>query len=380
MKKNYAFIIFISVLCVFTILSCSDSEDGGYIPVVPVSPVTVDLTAVPYPKLSDYKFFEGQMKNLQPALDVLPYEPVSSLFSDYAHKKRFVWMPKGTRATYDADGKVLQLPTGAVLIKNFYYDNVQNVPQPGTSRIIETRLMIRKADGWIFADYVWNAEQTEAFYDMAGSYTTVTWKDEANITKTVQYRIPSGEQCFVCHKSSRLVNGAVVTESLPIGIKPQNLNFNYNYTDGPQNQLSKWIAQGYLQDNFAFPSTTNTAINYADASKPLELRARSYVDINCAHCHSADRHCDYRPMRYAFSETGVDITNMGVCVNTEDMQGFSPSLGKIVSGREPENSMMFFRINTTDETFRMPLHGRTLIHDEGINLIRDWINSLDSCE
>lgn len=380
MKKNYAFVIFISVLSVFISISCSGSDEGEYTPVAPGSPVTVDLASVPYTKLSDYKFFEGQMKNLQPALDVLPYEPVSSLFSDYAHKKRFVWMPKGTRATYDTDGKVLQLPVGAVLIKSFYYDNVQNVAQPGSTRVIETRLMIRKADGWIFANYVWNDEQTEAFYDMEGSFTNVTWKDEANITKTAQYRIPSAEQCFVCHKSSRLVNGTVVTENLPIGIKPQNLNFNYSYTDGSQNQLSKWIAQGYLESNITFPSAANTAVNYADVTKPLELRARSYVDINCAHCHSADRHCDYRPMRFAFIETGNDITNMGVCVDTEDMQGFSGNLNKIVSGRDPENSMLFFRINTTNETFRMPLHGRTLIHDEGITLMRDWINSLDSCE
>jgi hypothetical protein len=34
-------------------------------------------------------------------------------------------MPVGTKATYNGDGNILELPVGAVLIKTFYYDNVQ---------------------------------------------------------------------------------------------------------------------------------------------------------------------------------------------------------------------------------------------------------------
>ncbi|MGK4568553.1 hypothetical protein [Flavobacterium sp. 3HN19-14] len=42
--------------------------------------------------------------------------------------------------------------------------------------------------------------------------------------------------------------------------------------------------------------------------------------------------------------------------------------------------MMYYRLNTTNETYRMPLHGRTLIHEEGLELVRQWINSLNDCE
>ncbi len=113
MKKNY--LQALAILLIFTVFtSCSDKDDEY----TPVSPVVVDLTQVPYPKLSDYKFFEGEMKDLIPALNVIPYEPSSVLSSDYAHKKRFVWMPTGVKATYDGDAKILDLPIGAVLIKN----------------------------------------------------------------------------------------------------------------------------------------------------------------------------------------------------------------------------------------------------------------------
>ncbi|MCK6607097.1 MAG: hypothetical protein L6Q46_02190 [Flavobacterium sp.] len=366
----YAFIISISLF----IYACSDDNEDEY---TPVSPVTVDLTQVPYPKLSDYKFFEGEIKNQVPSLDVIPYEPASILFSDYAHKKRFIWMPKNTHGTYQGDGNIINLPVGAVLIKTFYYDNV--LPA-NTRKIIETRIMIRKSSGWIFAEYVWNDEQTEAYLDMAGSYQNINWIDENNVTRTVNYRVPSEVQCIVCHKEKETIDGQEVTVFTPIGIKPQNLNFNYNYGSTSRNQLTHWIQNGYLE-NIALPSEANTVVDYNDSSKPIRERVRSYFDINCAHCHKEKGHCDYRPLRLAFNDTGTSdgLTNMGVCVPTQDMQDFDPELDKLITPRRTDKSMLFHRVNTTNEASRMPLHGRTLIHTEGVAIIEEWINSLDEC-
>ncbi len=378
MKKNYAFTFIISICFTILTFSCSKSDDSeNYVPVAPESPVTVDLTTVPYQKLSEYKFFEGELKNLEPALNVLPFEPASSLFSDYAHKKRFIWMPKGKKATYNGDGKILELPVGAVLIKSFYYDNVQ--PAGGT-KIIETRLMIKRENSWLFANYIWNEEQTEAYYNMNGAYIDLQWKDENNVIKGTEYRVPSGEQCIVCHKSTQVENNQVITTYIPIGIKPQNLNTTYNYETGSKNQLLKWIEQGYLTNNFSLPTAENSTIDYSDTSKSLDRRMRSYVDINCAHCHSDERHCEYRPMRFAYSETANNNTNIGVCVNTHDMQGFPSSLSKIITPSKPDRSMLYFRINTTDEAVRMPLHGRTMLHNEGITLVNQWINTIEQCD
>ncbi len=390
MKKIYLFpfYLFLTIL----ILSCSKNESEDYVSIDNESKqiinnnntkeITIDLTQVPYPKLSDYHFFVGQLKLQKPGHKVLPYEPASALFTDYAHKKRFIWMPKGVKATYNGDTNILELPVGAVLIKSFYYDNVQNVVPAGATRIIETRMMIRKATGWIFADYVWNTEQTEAFLNLSGSTTSITWIDEENNTKTVpEYRIPNEVQCIICHKSQETIDGVFVTKHIPIAIKPQNLNFQYNYGTETVNQLTKWVQIGYLNSNFSLPSASATAIDYRDISKPLDLRVRSYLDINCAHCHQNNRHCDYRPMRFAFSETGASngLTNIGVCVSTVDMQNFAPALNKIITPGNINRSMLYHRINTTDEAFRMPLHGRTVIHTEAVNMIEQWINTLQPC-
>ena len=52
--------------------------------------------------LSEYNFFEGDLYNLTPNSDagVLPYDLNMPLFSDYALKKRFVFVPKGVSAPF----------------------------------------------------------------------------------------------------------------------------------------------------------------------------------------------------------------------------------------------------------------------------------------
>ncbi|NND63029.1 MAG: hypothetical protein HKN48_07510 [Flavobacteriaceae bacterium] len=328
--------------------------------VLPFSPVILDLTQVPYTNLSDYNFFEGTLADQSPVYGVLPYEPISPLFSDYAKKKRFLWMPYGTKAQYQSDGELLNFPVGTVLIKTFSYNNV--LPDD-SYKIIETRLMIKKQDGWIFADYVWNEDQTEATYNLNGGFSPLSWMENGT-EKYVNYRIPSGSECFTCHKNN--------DAGFPIGVKPQNLNSDYDFADGTANQLQKWMDMGYLDNSV--PSNINTVVNYYDTSQPLDLRVRSYFDINCASCHSDGGHCDYRSLRFAFNES-EDPDNLGICITPDTPIGGMPD-AKVVDPGNPENSILYFRTNTNFEEYRMPLLGRTIQHEEGIALIEEWINSL----
>ncbi|EDP96735.1 hypothetical protein U8527_00325 [Kordia algicida OT-1] len=338
------------------------SIDDDYVP-IPTSPVVLDMNAFPFSTLSEYNFFEGEMKDQEPVLGVIPYEPISTLFTDYAKKKRFVWMPENVAASYVADSELIEFPVGTILIKTFYYENV--LPA-NNQRIIETRLMLKKADDWYFADYVWNDEQTEATFSLDGSFTNVDFM-EAGEMKNTNYRIPSEVECFTCHKQG--------TNSVPIGVKPQNLNSMFDYDGGTANQLQKLIDEGYLEDNL--PATINTVVKWSDETQPIDLRVRSYIDINCAHCHSELSHCDYRPVRFAFDES-ADDTNLGVCVDPdEEITGMI----KIVTPSLKERSVMYYRLNTTAEEFRMPLLGRSIIHKEAVSMIGQWIDGIDTeCE
>jgi len=360
-KKLLFYFLLISLGTVFN--SCA--SDDNYVPnPVQSSPVVFDITQVPYPTLSEYHFFAGDIKSLNPVFGVLPYDLNSALFSDYAKKKRFVWMPENVMAQYVNDYSSFDFPVGAVLIKNFYYENVQ--PENNT-KIIETRLMIKKVSDWEFANYIWNENQTEAQLTSDGSFVAIDWIHDGS-NRTVNYRIPAGAECFTCHNK--------FGTPVPIGPKPQNINRDYNYSNGTLNQLQKWQDQNYLDDNL--PVSINSTVDWNDESQPLELRARSYIDINCAHCHSEESYCEYRPMRFAFNESN-SIENMGICVEPDT--NIDDALTHIIAPNSPQESVVYFRINSIEEQYRMPLLGRTLQHREGVQLIEQYINSLiNECE
>lgn len=351
---------FLYTVCDMEGLSCETAQVNVKI----YKPFNIQIAQLPYPILSDYNFFYSDMANQEPAPGVLPYKPISQLFSDYAKKKRFVWMPKGVSAQYISDESLLNFPNGTIIIKSFYYDNV--LPS-NTTKIIETRLLIKKDGQWSFADYIWDEEQQEAFLDTTGDGANVEiqWVQDGE-QRFVNYRIPSTSQCITCHKSFK--------SNTPIGPKPQNLNGTYAFDDGDQNQLQKWIETGYLQDNL--PGNIETVVDWEDQSKDLTLRVRSYFDINCASCHIDGGHCDYRDLRLAYSESASD-DNLGICLDPQTpIPGFEDK--KLIEPGDPANSILYFRLETTLEEYRMPLLGRTLVHDESLALIEEWINSLNN--
>ncbi|MBV6403282.1 MAG: hypothetical protein GFGODING_00019 [Flavobacteriales bacterium] len=324
------------------------------------APVVFDLADVPYPTLSTYRFFTGPLDRLEPNEGVLPFAPINTLFTDHALKSRYVWMPEGVQAHYAGDHVPLDFEEGAVLLKNIWYDNVA---PDGERRIIETRMMFRRNGAWEFANYIWNPEQTEAHLDMGGGYLPVSWTDAEHGAMSTTYRIPSASECFTCHK--------VNTDPLPIGPLPRNLNADMVYADGTMNQLDRWVQEGYLAPGL--PPGIAATPDWKDITLPLEDRVRGYLDMQCAHCHADQRHCDYRPLRLAYQDTH-DPANLGVCVPPDDP--IDPAMTYIVAAGDTARSMMHLRLGSTDAAVRMPLLGRTLVHREGLALIDQWINTL----
>lgn len=350
MKKLF----FLSLL--FLLLSCSDDESYQAIP----HPISVELENVPYQKLSEYNFFIGDLNKLTPHPDLLLFKPNSELFSDYAKKLRYVWMPKNTKAEFISENEPLNLPIGSILIKVFYYDASQT---GSPNKIIETRLMIRKSEGWIFANYKWNESQTEAYYDMNASAIPLTINHN-NQNLSFDYTIPSDSQCNMCHSK----NG----EPTPIGVKPIYLN----YTLSGSSQLQNWINKGYLESNL--PQSISSVANYSDSSKSLDERARAYLDIQCAHCHNSEGSAYYLPLQFSYHQTQIR-ENMGVCMpSTMNIPGFDR--GYIIAPQDVENSAMLYMISTDEPQYKMPRIGRTLIYQEGVDLITQWINSLEECQ
>ena len=352
MKKLISLLLLLFILCG----SCSDEPYE----ILEFSPVNYNIEDMPYVSLSEYNFFEGELKNLTPVYGVIPYELISSLFTDYSIKNRFLWMPDGASANYISSSSVFDFPVGTILIKNFSYDNVL----PDLERKnIETRLMIKKESGWIFADYIWNEDQTEALFSLDGNIVNINWLQNGT-ERNINYRIPSASECLTCHKIS---DGAI-----PNGVKPRNIYKTLDYNSSSMNQLDKWMEMGYLN---SYPENLEAVANWKDLSEPLEKRVRSYIDINCAHCHSDNTHCEYRPIRLSYEAT-EDLANMGVCLTPDTNLGNGTDL--IINPGNINRSVLHFRMNSNEEEYRMPLIGRSIVHEEAIEMIEQWINSLEN--
>lgn len=326
--------------------------------------VNVQADKEPFKRLSEYRFFKGNMADLTPNEGVLPYDLNSPLFTDYAHKARFVWMPPGTAAEYTAE-TALNFPTGAVLIKNFFYENDETDASKGR-RIIETRLLVHTPSGWAASTYVWNKEQTEAELEVAGASVQVEFVNASKEKMAFKYSVPNKNQCKGCHN--------VNNEVMPIGPKVRNINKVFAYADGEKNQLAKWAEVGYLKGYDPNKNHPKMAIWDQPESGSLDDRAKAYLEINCAHCHSEQGPANTSGLY--LTTLNFDPNRWGICKSPVAAGRGAGSAKVDVMPGHPDESILLFRMNSDDPGIMMPEVGRKLIHKEGVALIREWIAAM----
>ncbi|WP_245830828.1 SO2930 family diheme c-type cytochrome [Marivirga sericea] len=315
-------------------------------------------------KLSEYGFFKGELADLSPKEDVHPYKLNSALFSDYAHKARFVQIPEGKIADYHPT-EVMEFPIGSVLIKNFYYPNDFSKPD-GERRILETRLLIHEEEGWKALPYVWNQEQTEAFLEVAGATKSVSWRDVEGNTQKINYSIPNMNQCRSCH----LKDGKI----MPIGPSTRQLNGDFDYADkGEMNQLKYWQAHGLLS-NLPIENLPKL-VNYENDSEALADRARAYLEINCGHCHRPEGPAKNSALHLMASVDNPAAWGVGKTPIAAG-KGSGGLKYDIVPGH-PEQSILAYRMESTDPGIMMPELGRKMVHKEGLALVKQWINEME---
>lgn len=317
---------------------------------------------------------------------VVPYDLNTPLFSDYAHKLRTVWMPKGEAARYVADG-AFDFPVGTVVSKTFYYPRVSGEAADSDVvarsngaegefrdgaldlakvRLIETRLLVRRKEGWIALPYVWNAEQTEAKLMRGGELVALSLQAADGSRESATYQVPDQNQCGGCHGTD------IKSKALqPIGLKARHLNRDFDYAGGRANQLAHWQQLGYLRD----APTPNAAPRAADwrasARASLDARARAYLDINCGHCHSPEGPGNTSGL-WLDAATDEPL-RLGRCkLPIAAGKGTGDRRHDIVPG-DPDASILVYRMDSDDPSAMMPEVGRSVVHREGVTLIREWI-------
>jgi uncharacterized repeat protein (TIGR03806 family) len=344
------------------------------------------------PRLSDWQVVFAQNGVLNLNAGVVPYDLNSPLFSDYAHKLRTVWMPAGTSAKYDAD-QGFDFPVGTIITKTFYYPlsnsgrDAKAVARtydqsadfaPATTgerglnlanvHLIETRVLVRRENGWEALPYVWNSAQTEAELARTGDALPLELVSDDGGREAFTYVVPNENQCAGCH-----VVDLKTKQIAPIGPKARHLNRDYAYTGGTENQLAHLTKIGYLSGWRATPATPKNA-DWRDTRAPLDARARAYLDVNCGHCHNP---------KGPANTTALDLTIfgatdrfLGVCKPPVAAgRGTGDHFFDIVPGK-PDDSILPYRMLSNEPGVMMPEQGRTTTHREGVTLIRDWIATL----
>lgn len=302
----------------------------------------------PYPgKLSAWRLFDAAH---QPNQGVVPYDLNTPLFSDYAAKDRTVWMPPGTSATYKADGP-FEFPVGTIFTKTFSYNGKR----------IETRLLFHTAAGWVGLPYVWNDAQSEATLEVAGVARAVSWQQQE-----IDYHVPNVNQCKECHERYKTM--------LPVGPRAKQLNRDFAYSTGRVNQLEYWTRIGYLKGAPPSKDAPRLAVWNDPATGDLTARARAYLDANCAHCHQTGSAGNTAGL-YLSTEISNPL-RLGVCKTPVSAGIGSGGLRFAVVAGRPEESFLIFRMNSVQPKVMMPELGRTQIHREGVELIRQWIATL----
>jgi uncharacterized repeat protein (TIGR03806 family) len=283
----------------------------------------------------------------EPASGLIPYGPISPLWSDGAEKRRWIALPDGATIDVRADGD-FDFPKGTVLVKSFYL----------AGKLIETRLFMRHNENgeWAGYTYEWNADETDAI--LLGSSKL------RDLPSGQQWSYPSRGDCMTCHTA-----GA----GRSLGLELAQLNNDFVY---PNNRLSNQLATFEKIGLFSapLPADKPTSLRDPQVDGDLTQRARSYLHTNCSSCH--------RPQGGTRTEQDMRFTtkvaDMKTCNLDPKIDDLGVAAAKLLLPGDPDKSILSLRMHALDVN-RMPQIGTRVVDTKGVEVVDSWIKSLTGC-
>ncbi|WP_299788525.1 SO2930 family diheme c-type cytochrome [uncultured Shewanella sp.] len=311
-------------------------------------------------------FIDPQIPSSDPVAPGMAYQLSTQLFTNYASKYRFIFIPEGKQAIFHPSD-TFELPIGTVLTKTFSMPYDTQVTGPENEALIETRLLIHRESGWTTLPYRW--QNGEAKLIQAGADIPHTLNHHSEV-KHFDYHLPSRAECKLCHQ----INDGETSHIRPIGLKAHLLNHDIEFNGQTVNQLQLWQSLSRLT-GLPKLSDVDHAPALTDSGADLTLRAKGYIDINCAHCHRAEGFASISGLRLGF---GVDHTSYqyGICKQPPGWDGGAKGLSYDIVPGDGEHSILLYRQELNSPKDRMPPIGRSLVHTEAIEVIKQWIDSL----
>lgn len=325
----------------------------------------------PFPRrLSETGLFEDTARHV-PAPGVLPYTLNVPGWHDGATGEHFIALPAGGAVTLRPNRNG-EPPDGTALVQTLTRDG----------RRLETRVLLKQQNDWAGYSYVWDAAQRDAeLADKAGA--------DLDVAVGTPWRVPSRAECMMCH--SREANFALTLNVAQLNHGPQLREWEQRgilKMDTAAFERGRRMAGGgggdrrprqqtgerqpppsapLPRDPTALPRLVPARANDAD----LEARARSYLAVNCAHCHTQNG-------------GGNSAMSFGWAVPRERMQtineipqhgDFGLADARIVAPGAPGRSVLVPRVAMRGPG-QMPPVGSRASDAEGLQLLVEWIQSL----
>ncbi len=326
-------------------------------------------TAQPPATLSATGAFTS-LSNLTPTTGIVPYNVNSPLWSDGATKQRWVALPNDGApytssevAKFSATG-IWSFPVGTVFIKHFELGT--NDANPAIRKRLETRFLVNGSNGWYGVTYKWRADGTDADLLTNGENLSVTIANSGGGTRTQNWTFPSRGDCMNCHTPAA---------GFVLGPKTRQLNGNFTYPSSGinSNQLATWSAIGMFDVTLSSAqiASYSKTVPLTDTSASLELKVRSYLDSNCAHCHQPG---GVRANMDARFDTPLNQTNI---VNGPLFNDLGVADARIVAPKDITRSMMHIRANSLSG-IKMPPLAKNVVDTAAVTALAQWINSLST--
>jgi large repetitive protein len=292
-------------------------------------------------QLSQTKLFSNTAA-LTPASGVIEYNINVPQWADGAVRRHWAAVPDGKKITFSAKGN-WDFPVGTAIVKH------SEMPQAsGPNKRLDTAVLLRQADRWIGFTYRWNDQQTDAEIVVNGSDIQVpALSNGETVSRAWHLNAPS--ECMGCHTE---------TSGRVIALEARQLNRNFPYTAMIDNQLRSWNFIGLFDKDIGAHTQYEAFAETQDGSKSVTARARAYLDVNCAMCHSNNNSgMDFRV------DTLIDDMNIAWVPSSPGTHRLKPL--------EPDSSGILLRLDS-EQGYRMP-KGSRVRDPQGVAVIRDWI-------
>jgi len=339
---------------------CQMSSAGGRIfKLAPGAPTA----SRPLPALLSQTGVFTNLATLAPNPGLVPYAVNSRLWSDGADKTRWMGLPTNTTVGFAPTGE-WTFPGGTVFVKHF--DLPVDDTNPEITKRLETRLLVMGTNGLVYgASYKWRPDDSDA--DLVPTLTneniTIT---TATGTRTQLWSYPGRQDCLTCHT---IPSGGV------LGVKTRQLNGDMTYpaTGVTDNQIRAWNHVGLFNLTLNETDIPNYAklVSVSDTNSPLELRVRSFIDANCAHCHrpngGVQANFDARfdtPLESQGIVGGAVQNNLGI------------TGARVVLPGDTNKSILFVRDNSLVTGIKMPPLAKNVLDAEAMAVLAEWITTL----